>query len=135
MEAGDIVELDPDKPKHYRKARGQSQLIAGIITTKPGFTLGNEVIKKASPKVAERANKDLEEVALYQPKLALLGRVPVKATTENGPIRLGDLLTVSTKPGYAMRCGQAKECEGMVVGKALETLESGEGLILVLVMH
>ena len=35
--------------------------------------------------------------------LALMGRVPVKATAENGLIRPGDLLTVSSKPGYAMR--------------------------------
>ena len=52
--------------------------------------------------------------------LALLGRVPVKATTENGPIRIGDLLTVSSsKAGYAMRCLVAKECEGVIIGKAL----------------
>ncbi|MFQ5853883.1 MAG: hypothetical protein ACE5JU_25265 [Candidatus Binatia bacterium] len=58
----------------------------------------------------------------------------MKATTENGAIHPGDLLTVSSKPGYAMRCAEAKACEGAIIGKALEALESGEGLILVLVM-
>ncbi|MFQ5853884.1 MAG: hypothetical protein ACE5JU_25270 [Candidatus Binatia bacterium] len=58
----------------------------------------------------------------------------MKATTENRPIRLGDLLTVSSKPGYAMRCADTKNCEEAIIGKALEALESGEGLILVLVM-
>jgi len=33
-----------------------------------------------------------------------------------------------------MLCPQAKGCEGAIIGKALEGLESGEGLILVLVM-
>ena len=66
--------------------------------------------------------------------LALMGRVPVKATEENGLIRPGDLLTVSSKPGYAMRCADPKACEGAIIGKALEALESGEGMILVLVM-
>ena len=71
---------------------------------------------------------------LDRPMLALMGRVPVKVTTEKGPINAGDLLTVSSKPGYAMRCAGANECEGAIIGKALQGLESGEGLILVLVM-
>jgi hypothetical protein len=69
-----------------------------------------------------------------RPLLALMGRVYVKATTENGPIRPGDLLTTAgSKPGYAMRCDDANECEGALLGKALEPLPGGEGLILVLV--
>ena len=133
VEPGDLVELDPTRPGHYRKARGYSHLIAGVITTKPGFTLGNR------PEEMERATliaakKTLRPAAAARPLLALMGRVPVKATTENGPIRPGDLLTVSSKPGYAMRCADPKGCEGAIIGKALEALESGEGLILMLVM-
>ena len=70
-----------------------------------------------------------------RPLLALLGRVPVKATTENGPIRPGDLLTSASKPGYAMRCGDVAQCEGAIIGKALEALAEGEGVILMLVMR
>jgi len=66
--------------------------------------------------------------------LALAGQVPVKATTENGPIHAGDLLTVSSKPGYAMKCAEVQACEGVMIGKALHGLERGEGLVLVLVM-
>lgn len=66
--------------------------------------------------------------------LALMGRVPVKVTTENGAIRPGDLLTVSTRPGYAARCAKANECDGVFIGKTLEGLETEEGMILVLVM-
>ena len=65
--------------------------------------------------------------------MALMGRVYVKATAENGPIRPGDLLTTASKPGYAMRCPDLSLCEGALVGKALEALPQGEGLILVLV--
>ena len=119
VEPGDVVELDPNRPGHYRKARGSGKLIAGVITTKPGFTLGNSLGEMGS---------DL------RPMLALMGRVPVKATTENGPIRPGDPLTVSSKPGYARRCAKAKACDGAIIGKALEGLEQGERLILVLVM-
>ena len=66
--------------------------------------------------------------------LALMGRVPVKVTTENGPIYPGDLLTIASKPGYGTRCHRVRKCEGAIIGKALETLEKGEGKILVLVM-
>lgn len=68
-----------------------------------------------------------------RPLMALMGRVYVKATAANGPIRPGDLLTTASKPGYAMRCPDAELCEGAIVGKALEPLPRGEGLILVLV--
>jgi len=71
-----------------------------------------------------------------RPALALIGRVPVKVTTENGVIRVGDLLTASaTKPGYAMRCTDAKQCEGAVIGKALEALNIDTGVILMLIMR
>ena len=121
VEPGDVVELDPTKPGHYRKARGGANLVAGVITTEPGFVLGN-------------SNQLLESEKAERPLLALMGKVPVKVTTENGPIRPGDLLTVSSKPGYAMRCAESKAQERAIIGKALEGLEKGEGLILVLVM-
>lgn len=133
VEPGDVVEFDPANPQHYRKARGSSQLVAGVITTEPGFTLGNNINKMESAKVVA-AKGDVQFAETVRPMLALMGRVPVKATTENGPIRPGDLLTVSSKPGYAMRCADAKECDGVIIGKALEGLEKGDGLISVLVM-
>ena len=119
---------------HYLKARGPfSHLIAGIITTRPGFTLGNRP-EELQPGIGTAAEESLRFAAAGRPLLALLGRVPVKATTENGEIRPGDLLTVSSKPGSAMRCADAKACKGAIIGKALEGLERGEGMILVLLM-
>jgi len=70
-----------------------------------------------------------------KPLLALMGMVPVKATTENGPIKPGDLLTTSSTPGHAMRCAEPVKCEGAIIGKALESLEEGEGIIKMLVMR
>jgi hypothetical protein len=133
VEPGDVVELDPTKPGHYRKARGASHLVAGVITTRPGFTLGNSP-EEMEPDTVNAAQKALRFGAADRPLLALMGRVPVKATTENGPIRQGDLLTVSSKPGYAMRCAEAKGCDGAIIGKAMEGLKSGEGMVLVLLM-
>jgi hypothetical protein len=43
LEPGDVVELDPHNPKHYRKAREPySPWVAGVISTAPGFVLGGE---------------------------------------------------------------------------------------------
>ncbi|MCS6937607.1 MAG: hypothetical protein NZV61_08705, partial [Candidatus Bipolaricaulota bacterium] len=115
---GDVHELDPDNPKSYRKARSAySPLIAGVVSSTPGVVLE-----------AKRAPEG------WAP-LALMGRVPVKATTEGGPIRPGDLLTSSSKPGYAMRCANPQICEGALLGKALEELKTGEGVILVLLVR
>ncbi len=133
VEPGDVVELDPANPGYYRKARGSSRLIAGVITTEPGFILGNSLEEIESGKVvAAKARLTFE--ATNQPMLVLLGRVPVKVTTDNGPILPGDLLTVSNKRGYTMLCAKSRSCEGAIIGKALESLETGDGVILVLVM-
>jgi len=119
VEPGDVVEIDPEKPGYFRKARGAySRLVAGVISSDPGVVLGS--------------NSDpVEGEGDSRPVLALAGRVPVKATTENGPIRVGDLLVASSKPGYAMRCTDPASAVGAVIGKALEPLEEGEGMIMV----
>jgi subtilisin family serine protease len=133
LEPGDVVELDPHNPKHYRKVREPySPLVAGVISTAPGFVLGAKHLSLALSVNGEgRGEVEPGE----RPLLALLGRVPVKATTESGPIRPGDLLTSASKPGYAMRCEDIHRCEGAIIGKALEALDKGEGVILVLLMR
>jgi subtilisin family serine protease len=166
LEPGDVVELDPHNPKHYRKAREPySPWVAGVISTAPGFVLG---AKLSAGRPLPQPLPDTERGVLppsppsplpsegegsrgvrglgkgdgglglepgERPLLALLGRVPVKATTESGPIRPGDLLTSASKPGYAMRCEDIHRCEGAIIGKALEALDKGEGVILILLMR
>ena len=67
------------------------------------------------------------------PRLALVGRVAVKVSAENGPIRPGDLLVASSTPGHAI-CAQSSPEPGTILGKALDDLESGKGIIEMLVM-
>jgi len=119
VEPGDVVEIDPENPEHFRLAStAGSRLVAGVISTQPGVVLGS--------------NSDpVEGEGDSRPVLALAGRVPVKATTENGPIQVGDLLIASSTPGYAMRCTDPASAVGAVIGKALEPLEEGEGLIMI----
>ncbi len=117
VEPGDVLEIDPENPGYYRKARVPcSNLVAGVVSTEPGFVLGH--------------GEDTEGKVL----LALMGIVPVKVTDEGGPIRPGDLLVVSSTPGYAMRWDPDSGLCGFV-GKALEPWEEGEGVILVLLMR
>ena len=62
----------------------------------------------------------------------------VRATTANGPIRVGDLLVTSEVQGVAMRSipvdlgGVEIHRPGTIIGKAIEPLESGRGEVLVL---
>lgn len=54
--------------------------------------------------------------------VALSGRVPVKVSTENGPIEPGDPLTSSSTPGVAMKATQA----GPIIGKSLESYSNSD---------
>ena len=65
--------------------------------------------------------------------MTLTGRAYCLATTENGPIRPGDLLTTSSVPGHAMRATDRDRSQGSTLGKAMSSLEEGEDLVLVLV--
>jgi hypothetical protein len=113
VEAGDVLAIDLNNPLKYRRAVGPcSALTAGVVSTTPGMTLGG----------AEAPGKAL---------MALVGIVPVKACDENGPIFAGDLLVVSSTPGYVMRWNGTGSCSNLV-GKALESLDGSYGVILVL---
>lgn len=65
--------------------------------------------------------------------VAIAGRVYVKATASNGTIKPGDLLTTSDLPGYAMKATDRDRAYGAILGKALTGLDSGDGLVLVIV--
>ena len=125
LEPGDVVEIDPDNPQHFRLARTPgSRLVAGVVSTSPGVVLGSPTLDSG----LSTLDSGLQTPS--QPLLALAGRVPVKATTENGPIQVGDLLISSSTPGHAMRSSDPAAAVGAVIGKALEPLEEGEGVIM-----
>ena len=65
--------------------------------------------------------------------VALTGRVYCLADASNGPIEPGDLLTTSATPGHAMKVTDYSRAQGAVIGKSMESLQSGTGLVLVLV--
>lgn len=118
--AGDVLVVDPEIPGNFLKSdRPYSTLVAGVYSTKPSF-----VGRLNAPDAGTKAREI---------PMAMLGRVPTKVSTENGPIHIGDLLVTASTPGYAMKGTDRTRMLGTVIGKALGTLDSGKGVILVLV--
>ena len=76
--------------------------LVGIVSTAPGLSLGAHGHKNSkTPHVP----------------LALAGRVPVKFSLENGPVMVGDKLTLGTQAGTAARATPGD----ITIGTALET--------------
>jgi hypothetical protein len=114
LEAGDVVVADPENAEHVVKATtAYDTRVVGIVSTDPSI-----ILSKSEGNVP----------------LALSGRVPVKVTDENGPIKPGDLLTTSNTPGHAMKCASREACQGSLVGKALGKIEKGTGTIVAVVV-
>jgi hypothetical protein len=113
---GDVVVLTRGVGQSYgvaRATRAYDTRVAGIVSTQPRIVLGGQGNPTAP--------------------VAMLGIVQAQATSLNGPIAPGDLLTTSRVPGHLMRCPSALRCVGAIVGKALEPLAKGKGRILVLI--
>ncbi len=116
---GDVLVIDQSATRRLtRTARSYSTLVAGIYSTKPGVL--------ASP-------YQLGEAPKTDVPLAVVGVVPCKVTAANGAIHAGDLLVTSSKEGYAMKGTDRNKMVGAVLGKALEPLAHGSGVIQVLV--
>ena len=65
--------------------------------------------------------------------VALLGKVYCWVDATVHPVRAGDLLTSSARPGHARAVAERSRALGAVVGKALAPLTTGCGLLPVLV--
>jgi hypothetical protein len=66
-------------------------------------------------------------------QIALIGQVCCHVDATFDPIRVGDLLTSSPTPGHAMKAGDPLKAFGAVIGKALQPLAAGQGLVPILV--
>jgi hypothetical protein len=119
-EPGDLMVIDPDAPGKFLKSnQAYSTLVAGIFSTKPGF------VGRLEPAGSEASKTEVP--------MAMVGRVPTKVSAETGPIKVGDLLVTSSTMGYAMKGTDRTQMLGAVIGKALGSLDSGTGVIEVLV--
>jgi hypothetical protein len=104
--------LRPSTEPYDKKVAG---VVSGAGDCKPGIVLDRKRTKRARMPVA------------------LVGKVYCKADAEYSPIEVGDLLTTSSTPGYAMKANDPLKAFGAIIGKALGSLSSGRGLIPILV--
>jgi hypothetical protein len=124
LEPADVLVIGPDG-QLARSTQPYQANVAGVYSTQPGFIAGG----------GDESADVTDDIPL-----AMMGVVPVKASAENGPIHPGDLLTTSSTPGHAMKAspltvgGVTFYPSGVIVGKALEGLDEGSGVIEMLVV-
>ena len=117
---GTVLTIDPEQAGRLRTSdeayshrvagvvSGANQLDAGVVLSKDDRTEGTAAV-------------------------ALTGRVWVKCDATDVPIVAGDLLTTSGRAGHAMKAADRGRSAGAVLGKAMTALDSGTGMVLVLV--
>lgn len=116
---GTVVVLNTDADNTVMAStQAYDTRVAGVVSHQPGISLGI-------------AGSGKEQVATT-------GRVLVNVDATNSPIKVGDLLVTSDVAGVAMKSqpmeinGRTFHQPGTIIGKALQSLESGKGQILVL---
>jgi hypothetical protein len=120
IQPGMVVAIDPDHPGQLRiSTSAYDRTVAGVVSGAGGIDTGVLMYEEA-------AGEDAHPVALS-------GRVYVYADAANGAIEPGDLLTTASTPGHAMKATNYEQAQGAILGKAMGGLESGRGLVLMLV--
>ncbi len=117
---GSVMIIDPESPGRLCLSdRPYDTRVAGVVSGAGGVRAGLQL--------AQHGDLDGET------PVAMLGRVFVRCSCENGLIRPGDRLTTSSRAGIAMRATDQSKTDGAVIGKAMTCLETGDGLVLTLV--
>ena len=117
-EPGDVVVFVPEDRTHpaVRLSPGAyAPALVGVVSTSPGlvFDEGKTFL----------AGDNTNLITDKKTVVAMVGRVPVKYSLENGPIAVGDPLTSSSTPGAAMKATQA----GQIIGYAMQSSDSASG--------
>lgn len=118
-----------------RTTEPQTTAVAGVYSSNPGF-VGDPRIAVQGLESQSKDDQQIREETWVN--VAVVGVVPVKGSAENGSISPGDLLVSAATPGHAMLAQPIKlggldvYPTGAVIGKALEPLDSGLGLIKIL---
>jgi hypothetical protein len=138
LERGDVVVIHKDASGARYCKTGRIPLIEVTRTT---VALDNRVcgiVDEPSVPAAVLRDLDPDEIAgLTIGIMVTLGAYShCKVDADIAPIAAGDLLTTSATPGYAQKLpGGEQPRSGVVIGKALASLNSGKGMIPLLISH
>jgi len=121
IKPGMVVCIDPDNPgKLIVNSKAYDTRVAGIISGAGGVQTGMLMGQSGS-------------VADGNYPVALTGRVYCYVDATENPVNPGDLITTSDTPGHAMKVTNYAKAQGAILGKAMSSLDSGKGLVLILV--
>ncbi len=117
---GAIMVLDAENPDQLKVSeKPYDRLVAGVVSGANGYR----------PGMTLAATKQMDA----KRPVTLTGTVYALVTNENGPVQVGDLLTTSSLPGYAMKATDFEASQGSILGKAMEALDGETGLVKILV--
>ena len=118
IEPGSVLVID-DGGALSPCAQAYDKRVAGVVSGANGLSSGIILNTSAKPQASQ--------------PVALNGKVYCKVDARLSPIQPGDLLTTSATPGHAMKASDRDRSFGTVIGKALQGLEDGQGMISILV--
>ncbi len=113
-----LVVSEKGKSVLSRSKKSYSTSVIGIISGNPYIVINNSGV----------------EEKLYP--VALSGKSLCRIDARNNPVKPGDLIVASETPGCGMR-GKIDSFDkiGTVIGKALDSLDDGIGLIPIFIVH
>jgi len=118
IEPGTVLVIDQES-KLRQSTEAYDKRVAGVVSGagdyRPGIVLDGQRSRKQKAPVA------------------LTGKVYCKVDAQYSPIEVGDLLTTSPTPGYAIKAEDSLKAFGTVIGEALTSFKDGTGLIPILV--
>jgi hypothetical protein len=118
VEPGTVMVLDQEgalQPSQQAYDKRVAGVISGAGNYKPGIVL------------------DKQQSSENRMPVALVGKVYCKVDAQYASVEVGDLLTTSLTPGHAMKADDPFKAFGSVIGKALRPLQTGQGLIPILI--
>ena len=118
---GMVVSINSEQPGKLKVARNAyDRTVAGIISGANGINPGLSMAQQGS--IADGSHP-----------VALTGRLYALADASYGAIQPGDMLTTSDTLGHVMKVTDHNRAQGAIIGKAMTSLDSGKGHVLVLV--
>ena len=118
IEPGSVMVINQDgilQQSYQAYDKRVAGVISGAGNLRPGIILGQQ----------QSQNNRMS--------IALVGKAYCKVDAQYSTIEVGDMLTTSSTPGYAMKAADPFKAFGAVIGKALRPLQAGQGMIPILI--